>query len=192
MDFKENGFFTAVGAVVILVILGQSVFFLVKAWKRGKEIGITASTMKNTVISSALFTVAPAFAIVATVLALSNALGLVVPWIRLSVIGNISQETTAASAALETVGGNLASKVEDPYAFGLITWVMTLGSALPLILLPLFLKKLRVRAIPSLWMRLRQRRSSGLSPRSSPARSRARAPRGTIRFTARRSATAPA
>ncbi|MCR5783766.1 MAG: DUF5058 family protein [Clostridia bacterium] len=143
MDFKENGFFTAVGAIVILVILGQSVFFLVKAWKRGKEIGITASTMKNTVISSVLFTVAPAFAIVATVLALSNALGLVVPWIRLSVIGNISQETTAASAALETVGGSLASKVEDPYAFGLITWVMTLGSALPLILLPLFLKKLQ-------------------------------------------------
>ena len=38
-----------------------------------------------------------ALAIVATVLALSNALGIILPWIRLSVIGNISQETTAAS-----------------------------------------------------------------------------------------------
>ena len=143
MDFKENGFFTLIGAAVILVVLGQSVFFLVKAWKRGRELGISVTSMKNTVISSALFTIAPAFAIVATVLALSNALGLVLPWIRLSVIGNISQETTAASAALETVGGSLSSKVGDPYAFGLIAWVMTLGSMLPLILLPLFLKKLQ-------------------------------------------------
>lgn len=142
-DFRENGFFVAIGALVIIVVLGQSVFFLAKACKRANELGIEKSTIKNTIISSALFTIAPSLAIVATIIALSNALGLILPWIRLCVIGNISQETSAASAALEVVGGNLASKVTDPYSFSLIAWVMTLGSMMPLIILPLFLKKLQ-------------------------------------------------
>ncbi len=142
-DFKENGFFVAIGALVVLVVIGQSLFFLVKASKRAKELGIEKTTIKNTIVSSALFTIAPALAIVATIIALSNALGLVLPWIRLSVIGNISQETSAASAALEVVGGSLSGKVTDEYSFALITWVMTLGSSLPLIIIPIFLKKLQ-------------------------------------------------
>ena len=132
-----------IGGVVIAVVLGQSVFFLVKAYRRALTLGIDRTRLRGVIISSALFTIAPSLAIVATVLALSNALGIILPWIRLSVIGNISQETTAATAALESVGGTLAQKVSDPEAFTLVAWVMTLGSCVPLILLPLFLKKLQ-------------------------------------------------
>lgn len=142
-DFKESGFMYAVGVMVIAVVMGQSIFFLVKAYKRGIELGMSKSSLKETMVSSALFTVAPALAIVATILALSGSLGLVLPWIRLSVIGNISQETAAASAALDTVGGSISQEVTDPNQFTLITWVMTLGSILPLIILPLFLKKMQ-------------------------------------------------
>ena len=38
--------------------------------------------------------------ILATVLALASALGYVLPWIRLSVIGHLAYETVAAEAAL--------------------------------------------------------------------------------------------
>lgn len=145
MDFREDGFMMALGAAVVAFVLGQSVFFLVKAWKRGKEIGISSLNMKNTVISSTLFTIAPALAIVATVLALSPALGIVLPWIRLSVIGNITQETTAATAALDAAGNGatLAYAVTDKRIFSIIIWVMTLGSSMPLIIIPIFLKKLQ-------------------------------------------------
>ena len=50
-----------------------------------------------------MFTVAPAISILATVIVLANALGIVLPWIRLSVIGNLMYETTAAEAAMEFV-----------------------------------------------------------------------------------------
>jgi hypothetical protein len=37
MDFKQDGFMIIVGLCVIAVILGQSIHFLVKAYKQGKK-----------------------------------------------------------------------------------------------------------------------------------------------------------
>ena len=137
----------ALGTAMAVFVTAQSLFFLRKAWKRGLEIGVPAATLRGTVTSSALFTVAPSMAIAATVLALSNSLGLVLPWIRLSVIGNLSYEATAAAAAADGLGltGGLSAPVTDPAAFSTIAWVMTIGSVLPLILLPIFLKKIQAK-----------------------------------------------
>ena len=145
MDFRQAPFMYALGAAVVVFVIAQSLFFLLKAWKRGREIGVPASTLRGTVTSSVLFTIAPSMAIAATVLALSNSLGLVLPWIRLSVIGNLSYEATAAAAAAEGLGlaGGLSAPVTDPSAFSAIAWVMTIGSVFPLILLPIFLKKIQ-------------------------------------------------
>jgi hypothetical protein len=135
------------GAATAVFVTAQSLFFLRKAWKRGREIGVPASTLRGTVTSSVLFTVAPSMAIAATVLALSNSLGLVLPWIRLSIIGSLTYETTAAAAAADGLGiaGGLSAPVTDPAAFSTIAWVMTIGSVLPLVLLPLFLKKIQAK-----------------------------------------------
>lgn len=145
MDFKESTFMYLLGCAVVTFIVLQSVFFLVKAWKQGKKLGIPASTLKSTVISSALFTIAPAFAILATVITLAGSLGLVLPWIRLSVIGNITYEATAAQAALDGFGvsGGLNFPVQDKAVFAAVAWVMSVGSVLPLILLPLFMRKIQ-------------------------------------------------
>ena len=93
MDFKSSPVLYLIAGAVILFVLGQSVFFLVKAWKRGKELGIDAKKLRDSVTSSALFTVPSALSVLATVIALAPALGLVVPWVRLSVLGNITYET---------------------------------------------------------------------------------------------------
>ena len=147
MDFKDDGFMTGLALFVIAFVIAQAVFFLVRAIKRGKELGIDGKTIKNTIISSSLFTVAPAIGIVATVLTLAAGLGYVLPWIRLSVIGNISYEVTAATSAVEAFGlkGGIANPITDPEVFGTIAWVMTLGSIMPLILTPIFLKKIQSR-----------------------------------------------
>lgn len=76
-----------------------STFLSCACSKRAKELGIANQTIKNTIVSSSLFTIAPAIGIVATVLTLSAGLGYVLPWIRLTVIGNISYEVTAATNA---------------------------------------------------------------------------------------------
>lgn len=145
MDFKSDWFMYLLGFIVVLFILIQSSVFLVRAWKRAKELGIASSTLKSTVSSSAVFTIAPALAIVATVLTLSSALGMVLPWIRLTVIGAITYEVPAAEAAIEAFGSTagLSSEITDPTIFATIAWVMTLGSIMPLILVPFMLKKIQ-------------------------------------------------
>ena len=129
------------GAVVAFV-LAQSIFFLVRAYKQGKKIGISEKTMKNTIVSSSLFSIAPSISILATIITLSGALGLVLPWIRLTVIGAITYEVPAAESALNALGqiGGLSQEVTDPMQFSTIAWVMTLGSVMPLVLIPFMLK----------------------------------------------------
>ena len=59
MDFKESGFMYAVALGVVAFVIAQSIFFIVKAWKRGKQLGLSGEKMKNTIVSSILFTIAP-------------------------------------------------------------------------------------------------------------------------------------
>lgn len=147
LDFKEDYFMIALALGVVVFVIAQAAFFLVRAIKKAKMLGIERSTIKNTVTSSALFTVAPAIGIVATVLTLAAGLGYVLPWIRLTVIGNISYEVTAATNAIEAYGliGGIANAITDPEVFGTVAWVMTLGSIMPLVLIPIFLKKVQSR-----------------------------------------------
>lgn len=143
MDFKESGFMYAIGIAVVIFVIAESLFFAVKSWKHAKELGITVATLKNTVISSVLFTIAPAISILVTVVALAGALGMVLPWIRLSVIGNLAYETVAAESTLQVLGGSLANEIADMKQFSAVAWVMTIGSVFPLVLLPFVCKKLQ-------------------------------------------------
>ena len=142
-NFKENGFMIMLGILVAVFVIGQSLFFLVKAWKEGRRLGISSKTLKNTVISSSIFTIAPAVSILATVIALANALGLVLPWIRLTVIGNVAYETSAAQATLDVFSASLSGEITDPKLFAAIAGVMTAGSVLPLILIIFLMKRVQ-------------------------------------------------
>lgn len=149
-NFKESGFMYGIAAMVIGFVLFQSVFFLVRAWKHGKKIGLTAKAMKNAITSSALFTIAPAIAILATVVVLSSSLGVVLPWIRLTVVGNLQYEVTAAQNAMEAFNDGTSISVfgqdiTDPKIFAAVSWVMTVGVIFSLVLLPLFLKKFQTK-----------------------------------------------
>ena len=139
-DFKTGGFMYAMAAFIILFVIAESVFFMVRAWKRAKQLGISKEKLKNTIISSSLFSVAPAISILATVLVLASALGIVLPWIRLSVIGNLAYESVSASAILEVFGKTINQEVTDPSQFGAVMFVMTIGAIFPLILLPIVCK----------------------------------------------------
>ncbi|MBR3879340.1 MAG: DUF5058 family protein, partial [Clostridia bacterium] len=105
MEFSVNSpiLYVIVGAI-IAIVLAQSAFFLVRACKRAKELGISKQTIKKTITSSAVFTIAPAVAVLIGVVALSKSLGVALPWLRLSVIGSITYETVAAGNALESAG----------------------------------------------------------------------------------------
>ena len=149
MDFKTDiGLYLIAGAV-ILFVLGQSVFFLIKAYKQGQALGLDKSKLRNAITSSALFTVPSALSVLATVIALAPALGLVIPWVRLSVIGNLMYETTAAEAAMEAFGhqGSIAVAVTDKTVYAGIAWVMTLGICFSLVILPFVAKPLHKKLL---------------------------------------------
>ena len=144
MQFSVNHpiLYVIVGAIIALV-MAQSVFFLVKAVKRAKELGISKETVKKTISSAAIFTIAPAVAVLIGVVALSKSLGVALPWLRLSVIGSITYETVAAGNALEAAGMSAGTTITDPSIFITIAWVMTVGIAAGLILVPFVTKKLQ-------------------------------------------------
>lgn len=145
MKFSPNSsFLYAVAMAIIAFVLAQSVFFLVRAWKRGKQIGLSTAKLRKTVISTAVFTVAPAVSILIGVITLSKFLGIPLPWIRMSVIGAITYELPAATSAAAALGvDNLSTLLSDPKVYSAIAWVMTLGILPSIILPPILMKKIR-------------------------------------------------
>ncbi len=144
MKFNANSpiIFIIVG-VIIGIVVAQSVFFLIKAYKRGLEMGIERSTLNATIKRSALFTIAPAIAIFMGLVSLVKLLGVALPWLRLSVIGAVTYELPAALQAAESMGISDVSYTDlTAQQFVTIVFVMTFGIAASLIMAPITCKKI--------------------------------------------------
>lgn len=144
MDFSTNSIFLYVIAViVILFVLAQSVFFLIRAYRRGKQLGLAPAKLRKTIISTSVFTIAPAISFLIGIITLSKFLGIPLPWIRLSVIGAITYELPAATSTANALGVSLSEIITDPKVYTAIAWVMTLGIFPSVILTPILMKKIR-------------------------------------------------
>lgn len=144
-EFNVNSpFLFAVVAFILVMVIAQSFFFLIRAWKQAKKLGIDTEKLKSVVKSSAIFTIVPAISILIGVLALSKKLGLPLPWLRLSVIGALTYETAAAGAAANAVGTSIGdtAAILTPSQYTTIAWVMTLGIMAGVILTPIISRKL--------------------------------------------------
>ena len=144
MEFNINSTFLYLLAVcVVLFVLVQSIFFLIRAYRRGKQIGITTETLRKTIVSTAIFTVAPAISILLGVVTLSKFLGIPLPWIRMSVIGAITYELPAATSTANALSISLSEAITDPKIYTAIAWVMTLGIMPSIVLPPILMKKIQ-------------------------------------------------
>lgn len=143
-EFHINSTFLYILAVgVIVFVLAQSLFFLLRSYKRGKEIGMDTSKLKKTIVSTAVFTIAPAVSILLGIVTLSKFLGIPLPWIRMSIIGAITYELPAATSTANALGISLAEAITDPQTYSAIAWVMTLGIMPSIILPPILMKKIQ-------------------------------------------------
>lgn len=144
MNFNVNSLFLyGVAVCVILFVLAQSAFFLVRSFRRGKELGISTAKLRKTIISTAVFTIAPAVSILIGIVTLSKFLGIPLPWIRMSVIGAITYELPAATSTANALGISLSETITDPKTYSAIAWVMTLGILPSIILPPILMKKIQ-------------------------------------------------
>ncbi|MBK5253834.1 MAG: DUF5058 family protein [Peptostreptococcaceae bacterium] len=145
MGFDINSpFLFFLVAVILCLVLTQSIYFMIRAWKQAKELGIDTNKLKGVVRTSIVFTLVPAFSILIGVIALSKKLGLPLPWLRLSVVGAITYETPAAEAASQAVGTSMKDVATSLTAvqYSTIAWIMTLGIMAGVILTPILCKRL--------------------------------------------------
>ena len=145
MEFRINHpiLFLIVG-LLVAVVLGQSIFFLIKALRRSKALGMDQKKIRKTIGTAAIFTIAPAVAIVISIITLSKNLGLPLPWLRLSVVGSMSYETVAANNALSAMGQFLGSPTPlTAQQYLNVTLVMTISIMMGIWLVPAIGKKLQ-------------------------------------------------
>ena len=143
MEFNVNHpVLFLIAGLLIAVVLGQSVYFLVKALKRSKVLGMDQDKIRKTIRTAAVFTIAPAVAIVISVMTLSQTLGLPLPWLRLSVVGSMSYEMVAANNALSAMGQVLGSGKALTAQQNVLT-VMTISIMMGIWLVPAIGKKLQ-------------------------------------------------
>ena len=144
MEFHVNHpILFVIAGLLVAVVLGQSVYFLVKALRRAKALGMDRKKIAKTIRTAAVFTIAPAVSIVISVITLSKDLGLPLPWLRLSVVGSLSYEAIAASNAVSAMGlklGEISQLTAQQYVNILL--VMTISILMGIWLVPVIGKKL--------------------------------------------------
>ena len=138
----NSGFVYLLSAIVIAFVFASAFFFLVRAWRQARRLGIGTGTLKKVMASSAVFTIVPSISILMGVVALSKALGIAIPWLRLSVIGSLSYEATAAAAAASAFGYDLSMPIDDPRIYTAIVWAMCAGTLPAFVIVPLFCRKI--------------------------------------------------
>lgn len=128
----------------LLYITGFSVLYLIKAYKRSLELGISKEDLMRVIRSSAIFSIVPAISVAIGLFALIGALGTIWSWWRLSVIGSLSYETLFSgniAAALGYASSAVMKTEATGREFGIIMILMSLGMLSGFLILIPFGKK---------------------------------------------------
>ena len=113
----------------LLYISGLVVVFMRKAWRRALELGIPKKTILEVVKSTAVFTVIPSISVIIGLFSLSAVLGVPWSWFRLSVVGAVSYELTAAEMVSDALGFQSAGAMaaaNNYQVFGAIMFVTSI------------------------------------------------------------------
>lgn len=130
-------------AVVILVVAVQAILFIRKGLKRGRELGMSETTLKKAITNSVMLSIVPSLPIIVMMLALSVPLGKYFPWLRLSIVGSAVYEGTAANVAAQSQGlADISDPGMTPNVFVVVMFVMTIGIIWGIVFNILFMNQL--------------------------------------------------
>ena len=127
---------------IFLYVIAQSTFFLIRAYRRAKVLEISKVDLRKTIISSAIFSIAPSIAILIGLVLLTPVFGSLIAGMRLATLGAYTYEIPAATNVIKGVFGKEFSDFLSQDIVVTAIWVMTLGVIPPLLIVPLFLKKI--------------------------------------------------
>lgn len=115
-------------AIPVSVVVFQSVFFGLKAHRAKDKLGISDQQEKAAIKSAAITAIGPSIVILASMLSLLVTVGGPIGWMRLSLIGAVMYESTAAGIGTSSVGVTLGVDPMTAQAFTQGIWTMVVGS----------------------------------------------------------------
>lgn len=143
MDFLNVWWVYLIVGIIFLYVLTQSTVFLLKARKRAIELKFTKEQIRKTITSSMIFSIAPSMAILFGLVILTKVFGPMVAGLRLGTLGALTYELPAATNVIQNAFGlTIGSSLITSDMIVTALWVMTLGCIPPLLIVPLFLKKI--------------------------------------------------
>lgn len=146
MEFLNVWWVYLIVGLIFSYVLLQSVVFLVKARKRAFELNFTKEQIRKTITSSMIFSIAPSMAILFGLVILTKIFGPMVAGLRLGTLGALTYELPAATNVIQGVFGlSIGSAAITSEMIVTALWVMTLGCIPPLLIVPLFLKKISTK-----------------------------------------------
>lgn len=116
--------------IALAVIFCMCIFFCRRAIKRAKELNISNDKINSVIRSSVVFSIIPSISIIIGLITLAPLLGVPWPWFRLSVVGSLPYELTAADLSIKGAGyvnfDDFIAKGE-PTVIGAIMFVMSIA-----------------------------------------------------------------
>lgn len=116
--------------VVLAFIVALSLYYMLSALKRAKQLGIESSKIKKVITTSATFSILPGLGIALGVVTLIGTLGIAFPAIRLSVVGSLQYETQMANGVAEGLHGSMSKMINQGISaqdFATMAMVMTIA-----------------------------------------------------------------
>ena len=126
-------------AIPVLLIAFQAVIFVCKSLNAANALGITKHQINSAVRSSAIASFGPSVVVAIGALGLVLAMGGPISWLRLSFIGAVQYELTAATFGAQAA--NATFETMTPLAFANAVWTMTICSVGWLLMTVLCAKK---------------------------------------------------
>ena len=121
-------------AIGLVLVAAMAVISARRAYRRCLDAGLSKEQLKGVISSSASFSVVPSISIVIGLISLSALIGIPWAWWRLSVVGSVMYETTAANMAAKAMG--FETFTNAPAAvFGAVLYVMTIGIIFGIVML---------------------------------------------------------
>lgn len=145
MAFLTSWWVYLITGLVFFYVILQSVVTLIKARKRALALNFTKQQINKTITSSMVFSLAPSVAILIGLVALSKVFGSMIAGMRLATLGAVTYELPAA---INVINGVFNRAIGDVLTADIVItaiWVMTLGCIPPLLIIPLFYKKMNVK-----------------------------------------------
>ena len=121
--------YVLVSAGIIYILIFCALTFR-KAYRHGLEIGISKETLRMVIASSAIYSVIPSISVVVGLFSLATVLGVPWAWFRLSVVGAVAYEVTAADMAATGAGYESIAALNaagDTSIIGTLMFVMSIG-----------------------------------------------------------------